>query len=176
MPEPLRLFNNQLVELDDDRIVFRRTASNHVILASAILGVLCLIAGNIIPVSSKDVHIIIIFLLNPGFFLTLVAIFMYGYERLTIIDVHSNRVEARQTIFAVPAQSYHWHVSEFDAVIVWFQTPGRESKPGLYFTLALKGPDAEVSLLDLEDHDEAKKMARDLADTLGLKATETPGG
>ncbi len=176
MPEPLRLFNNQLVELDDDRIVFRRTASKHLILASAILGVLCLIAGNIIPVSSHDVPTIIHFLIGPGVLMLFAAFFMYGYNRQTIIDVQGNNVEARQTIFRVSAQSHHWDLSEFDAVIVWFQTPGREGKTGLYFTVALKGPKEKVSLLDLNDHDEAKKMARDLADTLGLKATETPGG
>ena len=171
MPAPLRIINNRPVELDEDRIVCRSTVSPAVAGGAGILGIIGLLIAALVPFGPNRAALMLVFVLSPACGLIFTSFFLFMFDRKTVIDVARKQVTVQERMMRLPMNTHRKGLDEFEQMAVSIQTPGRESKPGNYATVIMKGPEEEIALFDTEDFSEARKTARALAAELGLAVT-----
>jgi hypothetical protein len=104
----------------------------------------------------------------PSLGLIVVAGILLAYRRRVTVDLQGGGVQSRETILGLPLRTDTWRVEQFDSVRAHLQSPGRENKPGSYYTICLVRHRETVPLFDVDDLGEARQLARGLADRLGL--------
>jgi hypothetical protein len=168
VPAPIRIIQQRPVKLQDDRIVCKAVVSRIIVVGSALLGLAGLGVTALVPVGTHDAPVMIAFVLFPSCGFLMGSVFLLFYDRRTVIEVPQKQVSVQERMMYLPMNTHRYELDDFDEVAVSVRTPGRESNPGNYSTLMLRGEDCEAALFDMEDYSEARRTARRLSELLGL--------
>jgi len=164
----MRIVHRKPVQLTREKIVCRTTVSRWLCLLLVLLGAAGLASTAVFRVGPKAFPVYLSFVVMPSFALVLLGGILYWYVDSVVIDVAARTVLARETLCGLSLRASQWLLGEFDAVRPVVRVPGRESSPGRYYTLMLRGRARSVALFDLDDYAEASKAARRLGAYLGL--------
>lgn len=169
MPAPLRILHNTSARLDSERVECLTTVSPTLTAGTVVLGIAGLLIAALVPVSAHGAPLMLSLVLAPACGALLASVLLFFYDRKVMIHVPEGRVIRQERMFRLPLNTVERSLEDFDRLVVAIQSPGRESHPGNYCTLVLKGPDAREALFDMEDYTQAREVARELASVLQVE-------
>ena len=165
----MRMMHCRAVQLDGDKLLFRATVSRPLTFTLMALGALGLLTMFFALVWAMVVPDILTFVVMPSTGALPVGALLHYYDKLTEIDIGKGTVVSRERVALLPLRTLRWELSEFDDVRAMLTVSGREGAPGSYYTVTLRGPERNrLALFDVDALDEAKCMAADLHERLGL--------
>ena len=164
----MRIMHCKTVRPDGDRLLFRATGSRPLTLTLMVLGALGLLTMSLWRVRTKVVPDVLTLVVAPSMGALLVGALLHCYDTLTEIDIGMGTVVSRERFALLPLRTQRWELSEFKDVRAMLTVSGREGAPGSYYTITLRGARHKLALFDVDDLTEARRIAADLQERLGL--------